>query len=567
MKNLHTSHIASKPKLLAAIIGQAFALEAAMTQVHALPTNPQVVQGEVNLSAQPNTLNIHQASQRAVLEYQQFSIGANEQVIFHQPNAQALTLNKVTGPDASVIAGQLQANGQVFLVNPQGVFFSPSAQVDVSGLVVTTLDIAADDFMSGDFTLMSPGTGKIENHGNIQTDHILAFVSPQIQNTGHLTGDNVHLVSAEQLVIQPRGEHTGLLIDQDVLQTQDGHLLNNGEIQGQWVNLHAAAVDALHNQLIENRGLIKATSLDDLMGGHIRIHSARDTINTGTLDASGTRGGHIEIQAQRAYNNGALLADGEQQGGNISVLTTDMSILDEHSLQSANAAHTGDGGQVINFSDGFSHFNADATITAQGGAFGGNGGFVEVSGIRYVEALGRVSTLAANGVAGSYLIDPTDITISVAADSNGSFTGGGPFNWTPTAATSNINVSTLETNLASNNVTINTASGFAGTGNIDINDSINFDGVGTKSLTLLADGSINMAAGVSISDLTPGGDNLNLSLTAGGNFIMNASSSIDLGSGTLGVTLGGSAQISAIRTLNAGATALVVTAGLSLIHI
>jgi filamentous hemagglutinin family protein len=40
-------------------------------------------------------------------------------------------LNRVLGTDGSRILGQLNANGQVFILNPNGVLFGANAQVNV----------------------------------------------------------------------------------------------------------------------------------------------------------------------------------------------------------------------------------------------------------------------------------------------------------------------------------------------------------------------------------------------------------------------------------------------------
>ncbi|MDN3637336.1 filamentous hemagglutinin N-terminal domain-containing protein [Simiduia curdlanivorans] len=528
----------------------------------ALPSAPEISAGDAQIDVGSQHMTIHQTSQRAVLEYQQFNLDANEKVQFIQPSASALTLNKVTGADASIIAGQLTANGHVYLVNPNGVFFAPTAQVDLAGLVVTTLDIDAKDFMSGEFALMAPGSGSITNAGNLHADQLLAFVAPLIENTGRLDSDqHLALINAEQLVITPAGQRTGFSIDKNTLMQRPSGIVNAGDITGQWVALSAQSVDALHNSVIDNSGNIAAKNLSELLGGDITL-TANDVINRGAITATIEPGvgGDISISAERIYNDGSIDTSGGHGGGAIELIASSLLILDQNSQQDANAGSEGDGGRIINFSSGQALFASSANISATGGLNAGNGGFVEVSGLDYVAALGSVNTLAYAGTTGTYLIDPTDITISNAADSGGVFSGAGPFSWSPSGDTSNISVATLLSNLGTSNVSINTASGFSGTGNIDINDIIDFNGVGTKSLSLTADGNININAGGQIYDSDSSGDNLNLTLVAGGNFTMAAPSSIFLGGGTFSSTSGGSANISTIGSTNNNTNALAITA-------
>ena len=222
-----------------------------------LPSNPEILAGDIQVNTNATGMIITQASQRAVLEYQQFNIGSSEKVQFVQPSSNSLTLNKVSGPDASTIAGQLSANGHIYLVNPNGVFFTPTAQVDLSGLVVTTLDITTEDFIDGDFELLMPGPGKIENQGRIEANQLLAFVAPLIENSGQLmSNEQLTLINADQVIITPAGERTGFTVPQNALMQTSGSLVNSGDISGQWVALTAQSVDSLHNSVIENSGTI-----------------------------------------------------------------------------------------------------------------------------------------------------------------------------------------------------------------------------------------------------------------------------------------------------------------------
>src|SRR5579859_6593334 len=124
----------------------------AFTPILALanPTGGQVVAGQANIATKnSNSLLITQASQSAIINWQQFNIGSGQYVQFLQPSSSSVVLNRVVGGNASSILGNLSANGQVFLVNPNGIFFGKGASLDVQGIVASTLDIANGDFMSG----------------------------------------------------------------------------------------------------------------------------------------------------------------------------------------------------------------------------------------------------------------------------------------------------------------------------------------------------------------------------------------------------------------------------------
>ena len=94
-------------------------------------------------------MTITQQQQRAVISWESFNIGRSAKVQFIQPSSTASVLNRIYGLDPTIIQGQLTANGQVVLVNQNGILFDRGAQVNVRSLVASTLNIADDRFMSG----------------------------------------------------------------------------------------------------------------------------------------------------------------------------------------------------------------------------------------------------------------------------------------------------------------------------------------------------------------------------------------------------------------------------------
>ena len=123
----------------------------ATTVARAQPTNPAVTAGQATISTSPNSTVVRQSTSKAIIQWQSFSIPSGDSVTFVQPGASAIALNRVTGGQASSIYGSLTANGQVWLVNPNGVLFGNGAQVNVAGLLATTSDIRDQDFLAGNY--------------------------------------------------------------------------------------------------------------------------------------------------------------------------------------------------------------------------------------------------------------------------------------------------------------------------------------------------------------------------------------------------------------------------------
>src|SRR4030081_1965667 len=155
--------------LASTAIGCALALPG-LASAQTLPTGGSVAAGSVAI-AQPNAthLNITQSSQSAVVNWQGFSVGQGSAVNFAQPNASSAILNRVTGSTPSTIAGSVTANGQVYLVNPNGIAITKSGTVDAGGgFVASTLGISDDDFQAGRRGFSGSGaSARVSNAGAI----------------------------------------------------------------------------------------------------------------------------------------------------------------------------------------------------------------------------------------------------------------------------------------------------------------------------------------------------------------------------------------------------------------
>ena len=122
---------------------------AGSTNANALPTGGKVVAGTVSISQARNTMNINQSSQRAVINWNSFDVGSDAKVNFNQASASSVTLNQVNSASKSMINGAVNANGQVIFVNNNGIVFGKNAEVNVGGMVATTMNTSTEEFMAG----------------------------------------------------------------------------------------------------------------------------------------------------------------------------------------------------------------------------------------------------------------------------------------------------------------------------------------------------------------------------------------------------------------------------------
>ena len=472
----------------------------AQVAANTLPTGGQVTAGTASIS-QPGAgkMQIDQASDKAILQWQSFSIGSGAWVNFTQPSASSVALNRVMGNNPSQIFGRLSANGRVFLTNPNGVLFAPGASVDVGALFATTLSITDRDFLAGNYNFYNAGSaGGVTNQGVITATDYAALAGPQVRNEGVIVAHSgtVALAAGDRVSLDMIGD--GLIsvsVDQAAM---NASALNAGRIEadGGRVVLTARSANALLDTVVNNSGVVRANSLLE-RDGEIVLDggSAGVVANSGTLQAasadSGTKGGGISLSGDKVSieAGGVVDVSGEAGGGTVEVggNATGTYVGPDAAIH-ADAIASGAGGVVkIAASDATRVYGA---VTALG-ASGGKGGAVETSG-GYLE----VTQAPQVGAGGSWLIDPYNIhLVSGTTSSN---TGAPDF--TPTGDDSQIDVGLIDGRLdAGSNVTIDTGSAGGQLGDISVDAAIAKTSINGAGLALNAAHDISVNAGISLN--------------------------------------------------------------------
>jgi filamentous hemagglutinin family protein len=419
---------ASRKLLLAA------AALAAAQLAQAGPLGGQVTNGAGAITQSGTTTTINQSSQNLALAWNSFNTSASETVNFIQPSRSAVAVNRIFDTSATQFFGKLNANGQVWLVNPNGVLLGAGAQVNVGGLVASTLDI--DDASVGSATrrFSGNGTGSVVNQGAVTAADggYVAFIGNRVSNQGTIDAPrgSVALGAGSDVTLSFAGNS---LIGMQVNRSTLDNLAENGGLvraEGGAVILSAGAKDAVLASVVNNTGIIEAKSAREV-GGMIVLDGGQNStaMNSGTLDASGATGaagGTVKVLGQEVQLAASSRIDvsGDTQGGTAYIGGTFLGSGPERNAQNtsvaaggtvlADAVSTGKGGNVAVWSDGTTQF--DGRISARGGAAGGNGGNVETSGKTLkIGKTALVDTLAPRGATGDWLLDPQDLTIGWAA--------------------------------------------------------------------------------------------------------------------------------------------------------
>ncbi|MEB3309851.1 MAG: choice-of-anchor Q domain-containing protein [Snowella sp.] len=452
-------------------------------------------------------------------------------------------LTRVVGGDASIINGLIQVSGgnaNLYLMNPAGVIFGPNAMINVRGdFVVTTATgigfgndqwfkaVGSNDYQTlignpSQFAFDLANPGAILNAGNLSVGEgqNISLIGGSVLNTGTISAPGGDITIAaipgtSRVKISKAGNLVSLEVElspnpdmaQQILPLDLPTLLTEGAKSGVILPENTEKILAPGSVITE--GEISAAGTQ---GGQVALVGQQVGVINGLIDASGVNGG------------GTVRIGGDYQGqGSIPNATS--TLIDANSQIKADGLGLGDGGKVIVWADGNTQF--DGAISAKGGLLGGNGGFVETSGKDSLTVSGAVEANAFNGNSGTWLIDPTDITI---------------VNGTGAIGSSLVGASTINDALNSGtNVIITTAIGGSQSGNITQNSNAAINWSSSSSLTLNADRDITING--SITATGSGAVNLNAAQSIGlrdGSSIQTTSGAVNLTANQGGISAVGS---------------------------
>ena len=618
----------------------------------ALYANPQgeVVVGGAAAFNRPDaaTLIVNQGTDRAVINWNSFSIANGELTRFVQPSSSSAVLNRVVTANPSAIYGTLQANGNVYLINPGGVLVGAGGVVNTASFVASTHDINTEEFMKGgQLNFKGNSDASVVNQGNITArDGDVFLIAKEVKNEGQLMAKDgtVGMVSGTEVSLQAVGQGNYKVrlmaaeTDPTSPRTSQGEggaskgsaeIVNEGVIQA--ANAVLEAKGSYLPMAIKNTGVIEATGLvengdgsvtltggeGDILntgvvaalqrsldgqretggsimmsaknvtsdlgsvitasgkdgGGVVKLRSADTTILRGSIEVVGpsesAKGGKVQLLGERVglfesakvdasggAGGGEVLVGGDYLGKNPNVPNAKAVVLGSDARIISDATSNGNGGRVILWSDEYTGFYGD--ISAQGGISGGDGGFVETSSKINLQAFGSGDVGSTLGLAGNWLLDPADVTITAATTLNMSNAGPNPggggttptgniFYPTAGSATAQLSAATVSGLLGSGNVAVTTDNNAAGNGditlsggvtigwssgntlrlradrNLILNGTISGGGGGTLELFSNSGGTANQTGGV----ISVGSLLLNNISNAGGSSLMNGANLVD----------------------------------------
>ena len=356
---------------LPAVLGLLFSNPTA----RANPTGAQVANGAVNMESSGNSLRIT-ASDKAIINWSSFSIGAGEMTHFVQPSATASVLNRVTSGDPSQILGTLQANGQVYLLNPNGIFVGNGAVIDVGGFMASTANLTDEAFKNGrDLNFTGASDAVIRNAGTITAHNgDVYLLAANVENTGTIRASQgtVGLMAGQGFYVkkQEAGSVKVMVNSSSLPGAKKGIGVDNrGTIDALRANLEADG--NVYAMAINQAGVVRATGVNKLADGTVALSAPGGKIfNSGQLIAANRdgSGGKISVAAAEVVTETAsvITAAGAVDGGEVKIAAEgDNLVSGQMSVDGA----TGKAGRIELTGDRLGLF--DAKVTADGATGGG----------------------------------------------------------------------------------------------------------------------------------------------------------------------------------------------------
>jgi len=514
----------------------------------ALPQEPVILAEAVTFASSANKMEIT-AANGAIINWGDFSIGASEEVHFFQPSNTATVLNRVVSSTPSQIHGLLQANGNVILINPNGIIFGEDAIINTASLVASTFDVLNEPFQTNRKLQFSGASsyGVIDCEGTFTAQGDFVAVGHAVTaNAGSVEVSNgdIALFGLGALELSPTGSN---------------------------VFFHKISDQGLEYSIQSNQALLD-THYQDPNLGSVVLGNNLEAIG-GDNPAVYTLGSLIfltdpsSITARGNVDGGSVFIGGAPANNATFPSKALYTLMSNESSIDVSAENRGHGGNAYLWAEKSTQFYGD--ISANGGLNRGDGGFIEVSGVEHLEFNGTVHTDAPFGSPGELLIDPTNVTIGL-ANSNVTLTLGN-YNYTGTPAV--IGAAALVVALAGTNVTIDTAATVdqGQVGNITVSAPVVWPGARTLNLIANQDilfqatventgaGGLNVTAardvlvdalGATVS-VAVGARNAPINVTAGRDLLVRG-----------GVAAGGIARFAVIGTaapvVNAGAITINV---------
>ena len=383
-------------------------LETQFVYASSFPSGENIISGDISVSSSQNSMTITQSSEQSIIEWTSFDIGAQNSVTFNQPSVNASALNRVVSGNPTTLAGALNANGKVFVVNENGVYFTPTATINAHSFAASTLALSNDNFLNNIFSFSSSNQSSLQsiiNKGSITTldGGFTALLGGAINNEGTINANlgKLGLGAGKEITLDLSGDKflqvaVPIELATTILDDENNDVKALIQHAGS-SNAHTIDIDigsaktALNNAVFIPGNLVATTASQE--NGVITLGGSTAPINvlgnmtakeglvnidaglisfTGKVDVSGEDSGNTNFASiGNIYLDGSIDASSTvAQGGNITLSSSNKIIQTSNSTLDASGTEGGD----INISA--KNFETSGNIIAAG--LNGVGGQLDI---------------------------------------------------------------------------------------------------------------------------------------------------------------------------------------------
>ena len=377
-----------------------------------LPSGNSTITGDISISSYTQTMTIDQQSNHAIIEWNSFNIGENNTVTFQQPSSSSSALNRVVSGNPTTLAGVLNANGKVLVVNENGVYFTPTATINAHSFAASTLALSNDNFLNNIFSFTSSNQSSLQsviNKGLITTldGGFTALLGGAINNEGTINANlgKIGLGAGKEITLDLSGDKflqvavpielaTTILDDEN--KDVKALIQHAGSSNAHTIDIDiGSAKTALNNAVFIPGNLIATTASQK--NGIITLEAGTTPINiSGNMTA---KEGLINIDAGLLSFAGKVDVSGEGSGDTNFVSIGNI-YLDGLIDASSTAAQ---GGNITLSSSNKIIQTSNSTLNASGVV----GGDIEISA-KNLETSGNIIATGLNGAGGRLDIESSN---------------------------------------------------------------------------------------------------------------------------------------------------------------
>ncbi|NGX29311.1 MAG: Heme/hemopexin-binding protein [Candidatus Anoxychlamydiales bacterium] len=389
------------------------------TKALANPSGEKIVSGNIQIERINEILKIYQKSDKAIINWKDFSISENEITKIIASSDNAAILNRVISSNPSHLYGKLLSNANVFLINQNGILVGKNALIDTHALTLSTLDISNDEFLNAnDLRFKSDSIEKIINKGKIHTFDDIYIIARDVQNRNEMISEKggVNLIGAmDVILIEKKTPKISVGIK------NQGSCTNKGTIKATYAEIKAAG-NNIYALAINSEGVIETNGAIEKDGRVILAAEEGVVTINGKINSKDIQitADHIHIEsdakldASTKQGESKILIGGDFKGENPEIKNAKTTTVHEGALIFADALSNNEAGKVIIFSEEQTIF--EGFISAQ--AKEKDGGLVEISSNDKLNMGGEVLLNSISGKKGTLLLDPGSIQIVHGAAKN-----------------------------------------------------------------------------------------------------------------------------------------------------